>query len=198
MEELHIISEKQQADLLKRLESSCGLILPGEQSGLDPLTFHIYQKKHHKNKSDRRIFLIRWGLHQVFQQKHLPEFPIEQIENILGTVIQKNCSQIKKTLIEQCRGILNDAVTLKLEPTLNAQNILLITTQLKICKTRTRGSNDFNSGWPNYCVFLSWTDENGDFQEFIYPLKFNEQERQFIIPAEDIVTQFKRYRDTPL
>ncbi len=198
MQELHIISEAQKSVLLKTLEESCGLILPGEQSGLETLTFHIYQKKHHQNRSDRRIFLIRWGLHQVFQKKHLPEVPAQELETQLKNIIQKNSVPIKQALFKQCRDILSDAVTIELEPALNERHILLSSSSLKICNARKSKEKDSNCGWPNYCIFLSWTDESGEFQEFIYPLQFNKVEKQFRIPADEIVTQFIRYRDTQI
>lgn len=198
MEELHIISEALKSVLLGTLEDACGLIMPGEQSGLDRLTFHVYQKKHHQDSNDRRIFLIRWGLHQIFQKKHLPELSPQELEAQLKNIIIKNSIAIKQALFKQCGEILSDAITLKLEPALNTQNILFTTSKLKICNVRKNSLKSSNCGWPNYCIFLSWTDDSGEFQEFIYPLQFSKPKKQFIIPAEEIVTQFIRYRDTQI
>ncbi len=195
MEELYILSEPQTMVLFKTLEHACGLILPGERSGIDRITFHVYQKKHHQNSSDRRIFLIRWGLHQIFQKKHLPELSPQKLEAQLKNIIQMNSTAIKQTLFKRCGEFLSDTVTLTLEPALYAHNIVLDNYKLKVCNTRKKASN---AGWPAYCILLSWTDENGAFQEFIYPLQFNEQAKQFLIPAEEIVTQFIRYRDTQI
>lgn len=198
MEELHIINEEQQARLQTVLEKSCDLLLPGEHSGLEPLTFHIYQKKHHQKRSDRRIFLIRWGMHQVFQQKHLPEFLPEALETVLSSSIRKNRQKIREALFNRCREILSDIVTLELEPALNSRHVFLEAAQLKVCNTRKSEKHPWNGGWPAYCIFLSWTDESGAFQEFIYPLIFEEKEKRFILSSDEIVSKFIRYRDTQL
>ena len=141
-------------------------------------------------------FLNPLGAAPDFQKKHLPELSSRELETQLENIIKNNRASIKKALFKQCGEILSDAITLKLEPALNKKNILLTTSKLKVCNIRKNTVNKSNCGWPNYCIFLSWTDDGGEFQEFIYPLQFNASEKQFRIPADEIVTQFIRYRDT--
>lgn len=195
MEEIHLLNADQMLSVLNAIQKHCGLILPGGRV-LDPVTVHLYQKKHHRSAKDNRLFLIRWGVHQIFQYKSFPQLPAaescEQIKNIIGD----KAAAIRKSLVEYCPEILKDALTLRLDPELSRRTVLLTGYQIKVCPTPKKAHTDGNGGWPNFCLFLSWTDEDDTFQEFRHPLAFDEESRCFNIREKDIVDNFIRYRDT--
>lgn len=196
MEELLLFSDTHTQLLIAWLEECCQVTLPDKRDDLDVVTFHIYQKKHHQTAHDRRIFQIRWGLHQIFQIKHMQESSIEQTLEEIKTAIFKNGKKIQASLYKYCEQLLSDSVTLRLVPEIDKHSILLSSYKLKICSAR-KGKNDTDShGWPNYCVFLSWIDESGDLQQFIYPLHFDGAGKRFDIPTSDIATKFIQYRDS--
>jgi len=196
MVELNILSKQQEADILASVEEYCQLILPAESEHLETVSVHIYQKEHQQSVLDKRIFQIRWGLHQIFQDKHLPDLSPAETTEILKHIIKKHSKKIRHALFSQCQEILSDTVLLELEPEINQRNIAFSSYKLKVCNARNTDKNYRNSGWLNFCVFISWIDENGDFQEFIYPLLFSEKKKRFHIPANEIVTAFIRYRDS--
>ena len=195
MEELHILSAEEKKLILNSIETNCKMVLPGEKSELDPVTVHIYQKEHHQDVHDCRVFQIRWGMHKIFQFKHLPESTDAKTEDTLSQIIKKNCSKIKNALLEHCQEILSDNITLQLEPELNRRNLFISSYTFKVCSTRKRNTHETNHGWPNFCLFLSWIDDTGEFQEFIHPLPFDELEKQFVITPHEIIDQFVKYRD---
>ena len=196
MEELHIVSEQQAQQILAGLEKYCGILIPSPYSGLEPISVHIYQKKHQSEPGDCRVLQIRWGMHQIFSFKHFAKFNSEEIVNAIHEILKKNCKKIQEKLFEHCKEILSDFITLILEPELNSRNIILSSYNLKICNTRKNSKNENTGGWPNYCIFISWEDDQEDFLEFVYPVLFNEKTRQFELPVDDIITKLIKYRDS--
>lgn len=196
MVELFILSKQQKADILGSIEQHCELILPAKSEHLEAVSVHLYEKEHQQSALEKRIFQIRWGLHQIFLDKHLPDLSPSETTEILKQIICKNAKKIRHSLFTQCQDILSDTVMLELEPEINQRNIAFSSYKLKVCNARNSDKNYTNSGWLNFCVFISWIDENGDFQEFIYPLLFSAKQKRFHIPAQEIVTAFIRYRDS--
>ena len=200
MKELNLFSDEEQKTLRELVESSCHIVLPQDKQKMGTVTFHLYHYQH--NSSDTNIkqletnFQIRWGVYTLFQQKHLILPGQSQYMEAIKQVIIQNCSQIRQALHKYCEEQLSSMVPLALEPEINSRIPYVSGLELKVCQGRQKYENGQNSGWPNYCILIAWYDELGEFQEFIYPIKFEQSERSFPIPVEQIVDKFQIYRDT--
>jgi hypothetical protein len=196
MEELNLINNQQGMELWKALEQNTGLLLPRDKEHFGEVSFHVYVRTRtdFEKNDNEYVFHIRWGMHKIFSEKHLClKNPAECLDDLIK-VIKSNKNQIKIKLIEYIEGQLGSIVTLELEPAFNQKFSSLRLYEIKV--DRGRNKNNVSHGWPNICIFISWYDEFGYFQEFIYPIRLYRETRCFRIPIPEIITQFQRYRDS--
>lgn len=197
MEEVDILTRADQQRLLIQLEQACGIVLPHARSNMGALSFHVYRFKDRNPGSSREwAFQIRWGVHKILSDKNL--CLNEQYLPVLMEVIKIHHKKIKQGLWDYAESQLNTIISLELEPELNRHRVDLVSFQLKVCKARQKVDALNKFGWPNFCVALSWYDELGDFQEFIYPLSFDPEKRCFVIPTQKLVREFLIYRDSAI
>ena len=200
IEESRILSEKDKNKLYNSLEDSCQLMLPKEKERIGEITFHLYHYENIKNDigsaKKHCLFQIRWGSHKIYSKKHLNMNPEKSCLDILTKAIQADRKQIKNALVEYCKNQLSSIVIIEFELEINKKSPNLTGYELQVCKCRKKNVEMNNSGWPNFCIFISWYDELGDFQEFIFPIKLDPESRLFQIPTQKIVSDFLVYRDT--
>ena len=200
MKELSLLSEQDQQSLLQTVEKSCAILLPRDSAKFGTLSFHLYgysQDKAKENEVDT-YFQIRWGIHSIYKSRH---FKIKRNSPILP-VLQKRihtvCDAIRENIHRYCEEQLRSIVSLELEPQMQKHFTDMHTYSLGLCHGRQHSNKEGNHGWPNFCLFISWYDELDEFQEFLYPIKFDAGQHTFIIPVEDILKKFHQFRDTVL
>lgn len=200
MKELNLFSDEEQKTLRELVEDSCQIILPQDKQKMGTVAFHLYHYQHNSPSTAKKELetnlQIRWGVYTLFQQKHLKLPGQSEYMEAIKEVIIQNCSQIRKSLHKCGEEQLSSIVPLALEPEINSRIPYISGLELKVCKGRQKFEYSQNCGWPNYCILIAWYDELSEFQEFIYPIKFEQSERSFTIPVEQIVDKFQVYRDT--
>lgn len=200
MKELNILKNTDIRKIRNHLSESCGLTIPDEKEHMGLISFHLFKYEHHleNNESgkDEMRFQIRWGAHKIYSKKHFFITDETNVIEQLKQFISQDCMKIKKELLDYCKTQLGNIVTLEVEPEINKRNPGLIGYQIQVDRGRTNTSVKENAGWPCLCIFISWFDELGDFQEFVYPVKFDGKSRQFLVDAKEIADAFQVYRDT--
>ena len=64
-----------------------------------------------------------------------------------------------------------------------------------VSRCRSTNNDESKYKWPPISVFISWDDEFGDFQEFVYPLKFAYKNNHFLLDYHSIINELKYYRE---
>ncbi len=193
MKEIELLSEKDKRELLRLLEKQCGLLLPADQIRLGAITFHLFRYQ----QQDGLYFLIRWGMQKIFSSKGISDAGTKRVLAQLRTLIRGNKTAIKKALTGYYGEQLNNLAQIELQPELTRQCSDAAQLNLSVCQARRcRAKSTNNYGWPNFCVMISWLDETDEFQEFLFTLPLDAQSKSFTIPSEEIIVQFRRYRDT--
>ena len=195
MQELEILTEKDQEYLINALQKSCQMILPRSDQKFGALSFHIYVFDERSTEGDN-VFQIRWGIRKLFQDKNIGKTDSQTLLKTLAQMIDKNSETIKKEINEYCMEQLQTYTAMEVEPVLNKSFGGLYDIKLGLCRGRKRTEEVKNSGWANFCMVISWTDEFGEFQEFLYPITLNDDQSCFDIPVEHIIKEFRKYRDS--
>ena len=191
MKEIQLLNSNDHQHLLQQVEKSTGLVLPVNDDRLGPISFHLYAYQEHPGVH----FQMRWGVRTIFHKKNLPAADKDEMLNKLNRLIQRNAGLIKENLTVYCLEQLNNIVFLELDPHLSAVPDGGHQLTLEVCKARRKAKTVDTGGWPNYCVAISWFDESGEFQEFLYPLRIDRAQKMFLIPAGEIASRFRAYRD---
>ncbi|MBN2426241.1 MAG: hypothetical protein JXR46_11220 [Calditrichaceae bacterium] len=197
MQELEILSEKDQAYLINALQKSCRMILPVSDQKFGALSFHIYSFDERSTEGEN-VFQIRWGIRKLFQDKNIGKIDSQTLLKNLAHIIDKNFETIKKELNEYCLEQLQTYIAMEVEPVLSTNFGGLYDIKIGFCRSRKRAEEIKSSGWANFCIYISWTDEFGEFQEFLYPITFTGDQSSFDIPVDHIIKEFRRYRDSLL
>ena len=192
----NLVSQKNRISLVKELEDVTKLPLPKEDLSLGNINFFLYQKSP-SSKPDQYIFQIQWGTKSIFVVKNIILKDINKIEDKCYSVFQANAESIRNELIQYCISQLNDIILVELPihlrnvmPTFNDYRIFV---DISSCKQIN--NDDKKLKWPAISIFISWDDEFGDFQEFVYLLKFNYENNHFILDYQDIINELKVFWD---
>ena len=197
MKELSLLNEQDQQVLLQTVEQSCAILFPKDSAKFGRLSFHLYGYSRNKingNEIDT-YFQIRWGIHSIYKSKHFKFKTESDIVSALQKRIRQAGETIRKEIYRYCEDQLRSIVSLELEPRLQGIFSGSYTYNLGLCHGRKHGKTDNNFGWPNYCIYISWYDDLNDFQEFLYPVKFDPETNTFSIPVQHILERFQRFRD---
>jgi len=199
MEEINILTAEDIKALLKSVEKECTLLIPDEKERLGELSFHLYEydKSGASGNTNGKsvVFQIRYGMHKIFSKKHLTVNLKNKYLEDLVKVVCENKNDIKKAIIDYCQSQLETIISLELIPEFNKRFPYLFSYELKLCKARKKNQLMIKYGWPSLCVMISWTDEFGDFQEFMYPLMIDPESRHFQIETSKIISAYQTYRD---
>lgn len=197
MDRINVLSKKDQAILLGLLEQECALLLPDEPERLGPITFHLHPHKLSEANSPAddslHIFQLRYGMLSLFSYKQVKLNSQGEYMNDITHIIKANKSKIKTALIEYCQNQLETIINIELEPYLRKQFPYLFNYRLKLCQARLKNKDMLDIGWPSLCISISWTDDYGEYQEFMYPICLNKITRRFQLEVRQIVTAFQRY-----
>ncbi|HID40241.1 MAG TPA: hypothetical protein EYP36_12110 [Calditrichaeota bacterium] len=198
MKELSILNDKGQQVLLQTIEEVCGIHIPRDTAKFGTLSFHLYGYSHSPPAVGviDTCFHIRWGIYTIFKSKHLKINPNAHFLADLQKDIRASCRAIRKEFHRYAEEQLRSIVSIELEPQLQRRFTGLHSYRLGLCQGRQSLKKEENHGWPNYCIYISWYDELDDFQEFLYPLKFDKDRHTFSIPVKQILDTFQRFRDT--
>jgi hypothetical protein len=198
MEEVNILSQKDKSLLLEKLEKECTLLIPQDKDRLGELQFHLFKYKgqNGNGKPQDYFFQIRMGIHQIFSKKHLPFCEKGDCIAKLESIIAANKKQIKNSIIDYCQNQLDTVLTVELEPEFNKRFPYVFNYNIKLCKARRRNTELVQYGWPSLCITIAWTDEFGEFQEFMHPITIDPETRCFKTNISQILNSFLSYRDT--
>ena len=200
MEEINLLTTKDTESLLQTVRKSCGILLPDEKERLGELSFHLYQFNSPESSEnygkESLAFQIRYGMHHIYSKKHL-KFQINQNSvEYLSRLICENKDTIYGSIIQYCQTQLDTIITIELEPEFNRRFPYIFSYDLKLCKSRNKNKQMVNAGWPSLCIAISWNDEYNDFQEFMYPLSIDPENRKLNLNTRTILTAFQNYRDS--
>ncbi len=189
--ERHEIKEPERSQLLKQLRAVTKLPLPYKDLYLGNVQFFL---RNHDNKNDYD-FQIRWGSKNILIERNVTSAAAEVSKEEIQRLMQVHAGSMRKKLIEYCVEQLNNIVTIELPIQLQKRLPSFVNYNLfvNICRIQKK---ETNNNWPAISVFISWDDELGEFQEFVYPLKFDNETDHFILDYEDIVNNLVRYRDS--
>ncbi|HGY54779.1 MAG TPA: hypothetical protein ENK44_03665 [Caldithrix abyssi] len=198
MKELSLLNNQDQKSLRETIEQACGILLPEDSGKFGTLSFHLFAHSGQKsiNEEIDTYFQIRWGMHSIYKSKHFTFKKDADIVSALQKRIHQARETIRKEFHRYCEDQLRSIVSLELEPKMQRRFPGSHTFNLGLCHGRKPGKQVNNFGWPYYCIFISWYDELDEFQEFLYPVKFDAEQRTFIIPVEDVLQKFHQFRDT--
>ncbi len=199
MEEVNLLTEKDTEELLMTVEQSCNILIPDEKERLGEISFHLY-KYDNAESSDNYgkkswTFQIRYGVHTVFTKKHIKIPSSQSYIECLTKIICDNKNKIHVSILEYCQNQLDTMVKMELEPEFNRRFSYIFNYDLKLCKSRNKNIKMVKAGWPSLCIAISWNDEFNEFQEFIYPLSLDPNNKKFNIHTDRILTAFRNYRD---
>jgi len=190
MKEIQLLKPEDHQRLLGAVEKNTGLILPVNDDRFGALSFHLYFYEGHPALH----FQMRWGVKKIFGKKNL-SVQEENLTSHLCGLIKRHAATIRENLQTYCLEQLKNLMFLELDPHFTFNPGIGHQFTLKVCKARSKVPEQETCGWPNYCVAISWVDETDEFQEFLYPLRVDAEQRILVIPAEDIARRFKIYRD---
>ncbi len=199
MEEVNLLTEKDTEELLMTVEQSCNILIPDEKERLGEISFHLY-KYDNAESSDNYgkkswTFQIRYGVHTVFTKKHIKIPSSQSYIECLTKIICDNKNKIHVSILEYCQNQLDTMVKMELEPEFNRRFSYIFNYDLKLCKSRNKNIKMDKAGWPSLCIAISWNDEFNEFQEFIYPLSLDPNNKKFNIHPDRILTAFRNYQD---
>ena len=192
MKELKTLSEREFQILRQNLEQATGLIFPDDPTRFGELKFHIYSGRQ-KNEFHFQVF---WGPHNIFSQKHMKESSAGDLIGDLGKSLQKASAKITRAALQYCEDRLNDFLQIELQPVLMSNGLNALEIDIRVRQSKKTHHVGKNGGWPVWCLLMSWTDEFGEFQEFVHNIVFDEQERKFVIQPQVIVQKFIGYRNS--
>ncbi len=192
MKELQILKKQQIDQLKKDLEKATGLLLPDDSIRFGDLKFHIYSG----SKENEFHFQIFWGPHKIFSKKHVLDISSEHLIDHLKELVTQSSRTIAQALTQYCETRLNDFLQIELQPLMMNHGLDVLQIDLKVRRSSKKSPNQTNGGWPIWCLLLSWIDEFGEFQEFVYKIYFNTQSKKFDIPPQEIISQFIKYRNS--
>jgi hypothetical protein len=197
MEEVNILSKDDKIRLLDTLEKECALLIPHDKDRLGELQFHLFKYKGQGGNGEdpEYFFQIRMGIHQIFSSKHVAFCETGDCLSKLESIIAANKKQIKNSIIEYCQNQLDTVLTVELEPEFNKRFPYVFNYNIKLCKARRKNTELIKYGWPSLCITIAWTDEFGEFQEFMYPLTMDPETRCFQTNISRILNSFLTYRD---
>ncbi len=128
-------------------------------------------------------------------KRHLELNGENDLIETLSSIIKVECKEIKKSLYGYCEEQLDSVFGLELQPELSRKFPGIGDYQLRLSKGRGNNSSLQKLGWPDYKIFIAWTDDYNEFQEFSYPLNFDHKNHRFHIQTDDFISKFARYRD---
>lgn len=200
MEEVNLLTEKDTKELLQTVEKFCDILIPDEKERLGEISFHLYKYDNADNTDNYGkqswTYQIRYGVHTIFSKKHI-NIPADQNYNdVLAKTICDHKDKIYASIVEYCQNQMDTMVKMELEPQFQQRFSYIFTYDLKLCKSRNRNKQMLNAGWPSLCIAISWNDDYGEFQEFMYPLTINQDTRRFNLDSDKILTAFQSYRDS--
>ena len=194
--ECNLVKEKHRFLLIDLLERTTGLPLPREDIYLGNINFALYHKTASQD-SNQYIFQIQWGSKSIFVLKKLTLKNIDQIEDKIQEIFKKHVETLRSDLIQYCISQLNNIILVELP--VQIRNVMPAFIDYKVfvdvSRCRNKESEEKKLKWPSIAVFISWDDEFGDFQEFVYPLNFAYNNNHFILDYESMITELRRYKD---
>jgi hypothetical protein len=195
--ECNLVNEKIRISLIEKLENVTQLPLPKEDIYLGNINFFFYHKSS-SSKNAQYIFQIQWGSKSIFVLKNIILKDMKKIEDKCHSIFQDNADIIRAELVQYCVSQLNNIILVELPiqmrtfmPAFNEYRIFV---DVSSCKPVN--DNNQKLKWPSIAVFISWDDEFGDFQEFVFPLKFGYDKNHFILDYHDIIKELKIYWDS--
>jgi len=193
--ERNLLNENHRLSLIDKLQSIVSLPLPKKDLYLGNLNFLLYHKD--SSKDNEYDFQLRWGSKSVFLCKQVLINDDKKIENDLTKKLNENKAEIRKEIIKYCISQLDGIILSELPIYIRQKmpSFFDYKVFVDLCRTRKKQNNIH---WPPISVFVSWDDENGEFQEFVYPLKFDYDTGNFNIDYPSIVKELQKYRDTAI
>lgn len=192
MKELKALNEQDFSFLKHSLEKSTGLLFPDDATRFGDLKFHIYS-----GASDKEFhFQLFWGPHKLYAKKHLKERSPDDLFKDLANSIKKDGKKIARAAIQYCEERLADFLQIELQPVLLANGLNALEIEIKVRQSKKVRAGAANGGWPVFCLLMSWTDEFGEFQEFVHKITFNKENKLFNIDPQIIVKKFINYRNS--
>ena len=191
----NLVNEKHRLLLIDLLEKSSRLPLPREDMYLGNINFALYHKS--ASSTNQYIFQIQWGSKSIFIIKNLPLKDMDKIENEMKKIFEKNAEALRSDLIKYCISQLNNIILVELPIHIRKEMPAFIDYKLFVDVTRcvNKDNKEKKLKWPSIALFISWDDEFGDFQEFVYPLNFAYGTNHFILDYKSMIQELKRYRD---
>ncbi|MHB2148957.1 hypothetical protein ACX8XP_07880 [Calditrichota bacterium LG25] len=194
MKELKAFTESELQILKETLEKASGLLFPDDATRFGALKFHFYSAA----KANEYHFQIFWGPHKIFSRKHIQGANKDELLRDLQLALKKSANSIVRAAVQYCEDRLNDFLQIELQPLLNKHGLDLLQLDIRVRQSKKKLPAGSNGGWPVWCLLMAWTDEFGEFQEFVHKIVFDVQRKQFNISAVDIVKQFINYRNSLL
>jgi hypothetical protein len=199
MEEINLLKDKDIEQLVQAVGNSCGILLPNEKERLGEISFHLYKfdnpESSERYGKESLAFQIRFGMHPIFSKKHIKNQNNNDYVKYLSGIICENKEKIYASIIEYCQSQLDTIVAMELEPEFNRKFPYIFNYDLKLCKSRNRNKQMLDAGWPSLCIAISWNDEYDEFQEFMYPLTIDPDNKKFNLDPSIILSAFQNYRD---
>jgi hypothetical protein len=195
--ECNLVNENNRISLIEKLEAATLLPLPEEDIYLGNINFFLYQKCS-SSKDSHYIFQIQWGSKSILVVKSTTFKDINKIEDECNTIFQENAEKLRSALIQYCISQLNNIILVELPIQIRNLMPTFIDYRIFVDISRYKSSNNNENKlrWPPISVFISWDDEFGEFQEFVYPLKFNHKNNHFTLDYNTLINELKVYRDT--
>jgi len=192
MKELKSLNEPDVALLKQILEESTRLIFPEDATRFGDLKFHLYSG----SSSEEFHFQLFWGPHNIYSKKHVKEKFSNDLFNNIGKFIKKDGKKIARAAIQYCQERLADFLQIELQPVLMTHGLNTLEIEIKLRQSQKSRASAANGGWPIWCLLMSWTDEFGEFQEFVHKITFNKEKKTFEIDPQSIVKKFINYRNS--
>lgn len=188
----NLISDSQFNDLLTALENETRLPIPAADPDLGKFDIIV-----HERTAPNYVFKITWGAKNIFIEKSF-EPASKDIQTELVNIIKNNAGEIRKELITYCTEQLNNMVLMNFPIEMKKFLPGFFDYKVFVSQCRKKGDKKVKDGksWPVMSLFVSWDDEGGEFQEFVYPLDFDQNQNCFRIDYPEIIKKFIRYRDS--
>ena len=192
-----LLDEHYRSQLIKQLQVSTGLPLPVQDLYLGNINFLLYEKES-ASSSDVHVLQVQWGSKSLFIEKH---FIIRKNKDLLEAIrdlFDNHCLELRDECIKYTVNQLNDIVAIELPIKIQEKFPALIDYRVFADITKKHGKEitDNKTCWPQISVFITWEEDFGEFEQFVFPLSFDEETNHFILNYDEIVTAFIRYRDS--
>lgn len=192
-----LLDESHRVQLVNQLQVSTGLPLPVKDLYLGNINFLLYEKETGGSNSTH-VLQIQWGSRSIFVEKHFTVKKNQDLFKAIKDLFDEHCLALRSECIKYTVTQLNDIVAIELPIKIQEKLPTLLDYRVFVDITKKHGKEqiDNNVCWPQISVFIAWEEEFGEFEQFVFPLSFDEETNHFILNYAEIAEGFIRYRNS--